>query len=178
MPNIPCSRLQADDSSDREIEGPPCDEKVINTAKADADAIVTGSSYRLETGESTNGAVVLIGGTGEIDGTVNGDLVLIGSKATFAGTVNGDLVTIGSNLTFMSGAVANGDYVSVASEVKGEQELTANGERVALNTYSPVVPVVKEALTNIVQLRTMSPFSIFGWMLAHSSCCSFVWCSA
>ena len=127
---------------------------------------MTGESYRLDAGESTNGAVILIGGTGEIDGTVNGDFVLIGSKATLAGTVNGDLVTIGSNLTFNSGAVANGDYVSVASEVKGEQELTANGERVTLNAYSPVVPCYERAFTNIVQLRPMSPTSIFSWTLA------------
>jgi hypothetical protein len=96
---------------------------------------------------------------------VNGDLVLIGSKATLAGTVNGDLVTIGSNLNIYSGAVANGDYVSVASEVKGEQELTANGERVTLNTFSPAVPVIKEVLINIVQLRPMSPSSRFSWSL-------------
>jgi uncharacterized RDD family membrane protein YckC len=159
------SRLEVDDSSDSEIEDHHA-AKSHKHGKGGADAIVTGSSYRLETGESTNGAVVLIGGNGEIDGTVNGDLVLIGSKATFAGTVNGDLVTIGSTLTFMTGAVANGDYVSVASEIKGEQELTANGERVALNSYTPLVPVLKEALTNVVQLRPMSPFSIFGWMLA------------
>jgi uncharacterized RDD family membrane protein YckC len=159
-------RIQGEDSSDLEIEEEHVAKKKHIHLKGDSDAIVTGSSYKLAAGESTNGAVVLIGGTGEIDGTVNGDLVLIGSKATVAGTVNGDLVTVGSNLTFVSGAVANGDYVSVVSEVKGDQELTTNGERVSLNTYSPVVPVVKEALTNIVQLRTMSPSSIFGWMLA------------
>jgi hypothetical protein len=159
-------RIQGEDSSDLEIEEEHVAKKKHIHLKGDSDAIVTGSSYKLAAGESTNGAVILIGGTGEIDGTVNGDLVLIGSKATVAGTVNGDLVTVGSNLTFVSGAVANGDYVSVVSEVKGDQELTTNGERVSLNTYSPVVPVVKEALTNIVQLRTMSPSSIFGWMLA------------
>jgi RDD family len=159
-------RIQGDDSSDVEIEDEHAAKKKHIHLKGDSDAIVTGSSYKLAASETTNGAVVLIGGTGEIDGTVNGDLVLIGSKATVAGTVNGDLVTVGSNLTFISGAVANGDYVSVASEVKGEQELTTNGERVSLNTYSPVVPVVKEALTNIVAMRTMSPTSIFGWMLA------------
>ena len=110
--------------------------------------------------------MVLIGGTGEINGTVNGDLVLIGSRATLAGTVNGDFVTICSNLSIDPGAVANGDYVSVASQVKGEEELTANGDRVNLNTFSPVVPVVKEVLGNIVQLRAMSPSSIFSWALA------------
>ena len=138
-------RIEVDDSSDSEIDDHHA-AKSHKHGKSGADAIVTGSSYRLDAGESTNGAVVLIGGNGEINGTVNGDLVLIGSKATFAGTVNGDLVTIGSTLTFMTGAVANGDYVSVASEIKGEQELTANGERVALNAYTPLVPVLKEAL--------------------------------
>lgn len=159
-------RIQEEDSSDVEIEEEHVAKKKHVHLKGDSDAIVTGSSYKLAASETTNGAVILIGGTGEIDGIVNGDLVLIGSKATVAGTVNGDLVTIGSNLTFISGAIANGDYVSVVSEVKGEQELTTTGERVSLNTYSPVVPVVKEALTNIVQLRTMSPSSIFGWILA------------
>jgi hypothetical protein len=159
-------QIQVEDSSDSQIEEEHPAKKRHTHGKGGADAIVTGSSYKLNAGESTNGAVVLIGGNGEIDGTVNGDLVLIGSKASVAGTVNGDLVAIGCNLTFNSGAVTNGDYVSVASEVKGEQELTTNGERVTLNTYSPVVPVVKEALTNIVQLRPMSPTSVFGWMLA------------
>lgn len=80
--------------------------------------------------------------------------------------MNGDFVTIGSNLVFKPGAVANGDYVSVASAVRGEEELTTNGERVTLNGYSPAVPVIKEALTNMVQLRPMSLSSVFGWILA------------
>jgi len=158
-------RIQAEDSEDSQIDDQRPAKKRHQHGKS-AEAIVTGESYRLKAGESTNGAVVLIGGNGEVDGTVNGDLVLIGSKATFSGTVNGDLVTVGSNLTILSGAVTNGDYVSVASAVKGEQELTTNGERVTLNTYSPVVPAFKEALSNIVQLRPMSPSSIFGWVWA------------
>jgi len=158
-------RIQAEDSVDSQIDDQRPTKKRHLHGKS-AEAIVTGESYRLKAGESTNGAVVLIGGNGEVDGTVNGDLVLIGSKATFSGTVNGDLVTVGSNLTILSGAVTNGDYVSVASAVKGEQELTTNGERVTLNTYSPVVPAFKEALSNIVQLRPMSPSSIFGWVWA------------
>ncbi len=159
-------QIQLDDSSDLQIEDDRPTKKRHLHSKGGGDVVVTGESYKLAAGETTNGAVVLIGGTGEINGTVNGDLVLIGGKATLAGTINGDLVTIGSNLTFNAGAVANGDYISVASEVKGEPELTTNGDRVALNGYSPAVPVVKEMLTNIIQLRPMSPTSIFSWMLA------------
>jgi MFS family permease len=158
-------RIQAADSTTWQISDDLPTKKGHQHGRGGDDAIVTGESYSLDAGKSSNGAVVLLGGYGEINGTVNGDLVLIGSKATLAGTVNGDLVTIGSNLNIYSGAVANGDYVSVTSEVKGEQELTANGERVTLNTFSPAVPVIKEVLTNIVQLRPMSPSSRFSWSL-------------
>ena len=129
------------------------------------DAVVTAGSYKLDAGQSTGGGVVLIGSTGTFNGTVNGDLVIIGSRATFSGTVNGDLVTIGSNLTIDPGAVANGDFVSFASEVKGEEELKVNGDNVTFNTFSPAVPFMKEVLSNVVQLRPISPFSGFSWTL-------------
>jgi uncharacterized RDD family membrane protein YckC len=159
-------RILGDDSATWQIDDDLGPKKRHPHGKASADAIVTGESYKLQAGQSTDGALVLIGGNGSINGTVNGDLVLIGSRATLAGTVNGDFVTICSNLSIDPGAVANGDYVSVASQVKGEEELTANGDRLNLNTFSPGVPVVKEVLGNIVQLRAMSPSSIFSWALA------------
>jgi uncharacterized RDD family membrane protein YckC len=159
-------RIQTDDSTAWQIDEDHAPKKSHKHRIGGDEAIVTGESYKLDAGKTTNGAVVLIGGNGEINGTVNGDLVLIGSKATLAGTINGDLVTIGSNLSISTGAIANGDYVSVASEVKGEPELTTNGERVTLNGFSPAVPVIKEVLTNVVQLRPMSPSSLFSWTLA------------
>src|ERR1700722_9711637 len=103
--------LVDDDSSLWQIDDDLGPKKRHPHGKSADDVIVTGESYKLEAGQSTNGAVIFIGGTGEIDGTVNGDLVLIGSKALLAGTVNGDLVTVGSNLSILTGAVANGDYV-------------------------------------------------------------------
>jgi uncharacterized RDD family membrane protein YckC len=159
-------RIQADDSTTWQIDEDHGPKKSHKHKIGGDEAIVTGESYKLDAGKATNGAVVLIGGNGEINGIVDGDLVLIGSKATLAGTINGDLVTIGSNLSISTGAIANGDYVSVASEVKGEEELTTNGERVTLNGFSPAVPVIKEVLTNTVQLRPMSPSSLFSWTLA------------
>jgi hypothetical protein len=78
-------RMQIEDSEDSQIDEEHAAKKRHLHAKGSASAIVTGSSYRLNAGETTNGAVVLIGGHGEVHGTVNGDLVLIGSKATFAG---------------------------------------------------------------------------------------------
>jgi uncharacterized RDD family membrane protein YckC len=130
------------------------------------DQVAIGQAYNLGRGESAGGDVVLIGGTGQIDGTIDGDLVLIGSTATFGGTVNGDLVVNGSNLTITPGAVANGDYISIASNVKGEEYLTTNGERVLLNGFAPAIPALKEFLTNFLELRTMSPTSIVSWVFA------------
>jgi uncharacterized RDD family membrane protein YckC len=157
-------RTESDDSSDWNAIGK--DKPQRHHKHGGNDQVAIGQTYKLERGESAGGDVVLIGGTGQIDGTIDGDLVLIGSTASFGGTVNGDLVVNGSNLTITPGAVANGDYVSIASNVKGEQYLTTNGERVLLNVFSPAIPALKELLTNLLELRTMSPTSIASWVLA------------
>jgi uncharacterized RDD family membrane protein YckC len=130
------------------------------------DQVVIGQTYKLNRGDLVRGDLVLIGGTGEIDGTIDGDLVLVGSTVAFGGTVNGDLVANGSNLTINPGATADGDYVSIASTVKGEENLTTNGDRVLLNGFPAIAPALKEFLANFLQLRTMSPTSIVSWTLA------------
>lgn len=157
---------ETDDSPGWQVFGKSETHKHHKHGGSNDDQIVVGQSYRLERGELARGDVVLIGGTGEIDGTIDGDLVLIGSTVSFAGTVNGDLVANGSNLTINPGATANGDYVSIASTIKGDENLTANGQRVLLNGFPAVAPALKEFLANFLMLRTMSPTSIINWTLA------------
>jgi hypothetical protein len=135
-------------------------------ASSSDDQVIVGQSYKLGREAVSQGDVVLIGGTGEIDGTIEGNLVLVGSTVAFGGTVNGDLVANGSNLTIKPGATANGDYVSIASTINGDENLTANGERVLLNGLPAVAPALKEFLSNFLLLRTMSPTSIISWTLA------------
>lgn len=149
--------------------------QVIDNSKAhkhhkhgssDDDRVVVGQSFKLGRDDVAQGDVVLIGVTGEIDGTIEGDLVLVGSTVTFGGTVNGDLVANGSALTINPGATANGDYVSIASTINGDENLKANGQRVLLNGLPAVAPALREFLGNFLLLRTMSPTSVISWVLA------------
>jgi hypothetical protein len=158
-------RTEQDDSSDWESIG---EHNRHSHHKKDGkdDRVIVGASYQLGRGETDLGDVVLAGGTGQIEGTIDGDLVLVGSTVSLSGTVNGDLVTTGSKVTINPGAVVNGDYYSIASDVAGEQNLAINGERVSFNGLTPAVPALKEALGNILLLRTMSPTSVFSWVLA------------
>jgi uncharacterized RDD family membrane protein YckC len=159
-------QAESDDSPGLDIAGKSKSHERHKHRGGDDDQVVIGQTYKLNRDDLVRGNLVLIGGTGEIDGTIEGDLVLIGSTVTFGGTVNGDLVANGSNLTINPGATANGDYVSIASTVKGEENLTTNGDRVLLNGFPAIAPALKEFLANFLQLRTMSPTSIFSWTLA------------
>jgi cytoskeletal protein CcmA (bactofilin family) len=79
------------------------------------DQVVTGRTYTLRAGESSEGDVVVIHGHARIDGVVNGDLALIGSDADIRGTINGDMVAVASRARFDEGAVVNGDFSSQQS---------------------------------------------------------------
>jgi uncharacterized RDD family membrane protein YckC len=157
---------EADDAPGWQITGDSKAHKHHKHGSSDEDQVVVGQFYKLGRTDVAQGDVVLIGGTGDIDGTIEGDLVLIGSTVTFGGTVKGDLVANGSSLTINPGATADGDYVSIASTIRGDENLTANGQRVLLNGFPAVAPALKELLGNFLLLRTMSPTSIISWILA------------
>lgn len=56
------SRIAVNDSSDNGNDDDRPAKKKHRHSEGSADAIVTGESYKLEPGQSTNGAIVLIGG--------------------------------------------------------------------------------------------------------------------
>jgi RDD family protein len=132
------------------------------------DQVVTGRTYTLGAGESSEGDVVVIHGHARIDGVVNGDLALIGSDADIRGTINGDMIAVASRARFDEGAVVNGDFSSVASAVEHEKDLQVNGSRYNLD-FLPA-----STATNLGQwlngtiffLRPMSPDSFFSWFWA------------
>src|ERR1700758_674195 len=80
------------------------------------DQVVTGRTYTLRAGESSEGDVVVIHGHARIDGVVNGDMVAVASRARFD-----------------AGAVVNGDFSSVVSAVEHEKDLQVNGSRYNLD---------------------------------------------
>ena len=97
-------QAESDDPPDLEIASNSKSLEYHQHHGGNDDQVVIGQTYKLNRGDLVRGDVTLIGGTGEIDGTIDGDLVLVGSTVSFGGTVNGDLVANGSNLTINPGA--------------------------------------------------------------------------
>jgi hypothetical protein len=132
------------------------------------DQVVTGRTYTLRAGESSEGDVVVIHGHARIDGVVNGDLALIGSDAVIRGTINGDMVAVASQARFEDGAVVNGDFSSVVSAVEHDKDLQVNGSRYNLD-FLPATTATNlgQWLTGtIFFLRPMSPDSFISWFWA------------
>ena len=132
------------------------------------DQVITGRTYELRAGESSEGDVVVIHGHARIDGVINGDLALIGSDAVIRGTINGDMVAVASQARFEEGAVVNGDFSSVVSAVEHDKNLQVNGSRVNLD-FLPAATATNlgQWLTGtILFLRPMSPDSFISWFWA------------
>jgi RDD family len=161
--NIVQPKIADEDSAEDEEPSPV---KIKHHHSKNDTTVKIGSAYKLGKSETSNNDVVMIGGSGEIDGTVNGDLVMVGSKGHLAGIVNGDVVMIGSSIDVREGATSNGDFVSIGSSLKNAERIKVNGERTELGAFSPAGPILSDWISNIFLLRPMSPFSMFGWSLA------------
>src|SRR6201998_2858303 len=132
------------------------------------DQVVTGRTYTLRAGESSDGDVVVIHGHARIDGVVNGDLALIGSDAVIRGTINGDMIAVASQARFEEGAVVNGDFSSVVSAVERDKDLQVNGRRYNLDFFpaSTATNLGQWLTGTIFFLRPMSPDSFISWFWA------------
>jgi RDD family len=132
------------------------------------DQVVTGRTYTLRAGESSDGDVVVIHGHARIDGVVNGDLALIGSDAVIRGTINGDMIAVASQARFEEGAVVNGDFSSVVSAVERDKDLQVNGSRYNLDFLpaSTATNLGQWLTGTIFFLRPMSPDSFISWFWA------------
>jgi RDD family protein len=132
------------------------------------DQVITGRTFELRAGESSEGDVVVIHGHARIDGVINGDLALIGSDAVIRGTINGDMVAVASQARFEEGAVVNGDFSSVVSAVEHDRNLQVNGSRVNLDFLpaSTATNLGQWLTGTILFLRPMSPDSFISWFWA------------
>ena len=132
------------------------------------DQVITGRTYTLRAGESSDGDVVVIHGHARIDGVVNGDLALIGSDAVIRGTINGDMVAVASQARFEDGAVVNGDFSSMVSAVEHDKDLQVNGSRYNFDFLpaSTATNLGQWLTGTIFFLRPMSPDSFISWFWA------------
>jgi hypothetical protein len=84
------------------------------------DKVIFGRSFTLESGETLDGSLIILGGVVllEKDSFVNGDVVVFGGNLTVKGEVDQNLVAIGGVVTLEETAVVYGDLVAPASVFK------------------------------------------------------------
>jgi hypothetical protein len=92
--------------------------------------LVAGGTYTLQSGETLNEDLTVIGGnvTLEDDSTVNGNIALTAGTMNISGTVNGDIVVTSATLSLLSGAEVNGKITLAAGVLNRDGSAIVNGE--------------------------------------------------
>jgi hypothetical protein len=81
--------------------------------------VVLGTDFVLESGETLDGDLAVIGGTAtlEADSVVTGTVAIIGGNLVADGMIEGDMAVVGGNVRFGPAAVLEGDLVSFGGNV-------------------------------------------------------------
>lgn len=81
--------------------------------------VVLGTDFVLESGDTLDGDLAVIGGTAtlEVESVVTGTVAIIGGNLVADGTIEGDLAVVGGNVRFGPAAVLEGDLVSFGGNV-------------------------------------------------------------
>ncbi|MGD8848828.1 MAG: hypothetical protein PVF18_03850 [Anaerolineales bacterium] len=81
--------------------------------------VVLGTDFVLESGETLEGDLAVIGGTAtlEVDSVVTGTVAIIGGNLVADGVIEGDLAVVGGNVRFGAQAILEGDLVSFGGNV-------------------------------------------------------------
>ncbi len=89
--------------------------------------VVFGGSYRLESGQSLDGDLVIFGAvaTLEQDSVVKGSVLLFGANLEASGDVNGDVVGVGGLVTLNETATIDGDVLTLGAHLD-----KSNGARI------------------------------------------------
>ncbi|HEX2978684.1 MAG TPA: polymer-forming cytoskeletal protein, partial [Anaerolineaceae bacterium] len=81
--------------------------------------VIFGGTYRLNSGETLNGALAIFGGeaTLEENSRVNGDVALSGGTLTVRGEINGDIAVLGGAVFLEDTARVTGDINTLGGKV-------------------------------------------------------------
>lgn len=106
------------------------------------DKIVTGGSFTLESNDSLDGNLIVLGGvvSTQEGSTVTQDVVLLGGTLTIGGLVKGNLVGIGGVVTLEDSAVIEGDVATVAASLHQAPGAEIQGQVVTGFRIPPVFP--------------------------------------
>jgi hypothetical protein len=110
----------------------------ITAFAASSSAAVIGSSYTLESGQTLNEDLFVLGGNVNLkDGsTVTGNVILIGCTAQAAGTINGDLVVLGGTVTLADTFKLNGNLTYAGTVLNRAPGAQITGQ-INSNTTTP-----------------------------------------
>lgn len=91
----------------------------ITAYAASPAAVVFGTSYTLDSGETLNDDLLIFGGNVNLmnGSTVNGSVVLFGGSLDAAGTVNGEIVVLGGTVNLADTFVLHGDLITAGTYV-------------------------------------------------------------
>lgn len=94
--------------------------------------LVLGESYRLESGQTLNTDLTVVGGnaTVEPNATVNGDVAVIGGNVTVDGKVNGDLTVVGGFVYLEDHAEIKGNVDSLGGTVQRASGARVEGQNI------------------------------------------------
>ncbi len=89
------------------------------------DVVRFGGNVSVDTGETINGDVVAIGGSGNVDGEVQGDVVIVGGSLTLGpnARIHGDTTVVGGRLNKDPGATVDGEVneVGLGDAIRGHR---------------------------------------------------------
>lgn len=94
------------------------------------DRVVAGGTFRLESGETLDGSLIIFGGTAttEEDSVVGGDVVVLGGIVSVNGYVEGNLVGVGGVVNLNENAIIDGDLTTVAATLNRNPGAQVNGQ--------------------------------------------------
>jgi uncharacterized RDD family membrane protein YckC len=101
------------------------------------DVVRIGSDYTLKS-EDESGDLVVIGGTGTVEGRTRGDTVVIFGQSDIRGTaeINGNLVLIDTDTRVAEGAHVRGDLIVIGGQFNAPADFAAGGSHVIIDNHT------------------------------------------
>jgi hypothetical protein len=145
-------------------------------------AVVIGSSYTLESGQSLNDDLFILGGSVNLmnGSTINGNVILIGGNVQAAGTINGNFTVLGGTLKLAGTFLLNGNLTSAGTIIDRDPAAQIRGQ---INTNINTPYIILPGGTRIPNLNSnIDPFfkvvgfffSLFLWALAAMLAAMFI----
>jgi hypothetical protein len=107
--------------------------------------VIVGQSYRLESGQTLNHDLTVIGGNAvlEENSTVNGSVAVIGGNVIIDGKVNGDVSVIGSDVSLGNHAVVQGSVDTIGGTVRRASGAVVQGQDMGRNRNIPRITTLQ-----------------------------------